>query len=208
MKPSGSHRGSRAPLGHLLGLLLCAGCLAGGSQRGSGVAEDRPAVERPHQTVEVRYATGRPVRGVIDVISKDSNHVRLHVRNREVDTLYVYDGRRLLVHRAHRPYTVYPVAAKHPVALAAVRPWRPSPTGRVFAHLCRGAERVAGARTIAGRNAVGYRCGSPKHPHGGDGSMWLDRKTGVLLRNGVVRARTVHVLGRVDGSTFSTRPPR
>jgi putative intracellular protease/amidase len=152
---------------------------------------------------------GGPVHGAFDVVSKDSNHVRLHARINEVDTLYVYDGRRLLVHKAgrHSPYILYLVAARHPVAMAAVRPWRLNPGGKVFAHLCRGAARLPAAPTIAGRRALGYRCGAPKHHRGGDGSMWLDRETGVLLRNGVLRARTVTVLSRVDGSTFSTEPP-
>jgi hypothetical protein len=102
---------------------------------------------------------------------------------------------------------LYRAAGEQPEALAAVRSWRLDPAGADFAHLCKGAERMARDVAIAGRSAVGYRCGAPKRRPGGERTLWLDRETGVLLENEAFRAREVTLSPEVDASTFSTRLP-
>lgn len=198
----------------LLGLSLCAGCAAGGARHASGVVEGWHAVASPSRAVEVRYALqgqdgAGPPRGRVDVISAGSSHVRLHLRvPGVVESVYVYDGRRLLVHDAGSPasYRLYR-AAGQPEALAAVRSWRLDPAGGDFARLCKGAERMAREVAIAGRTAVGYHCGAPKRRPGGERTLWLDRETGVLLENDAFRAREVTLSPEVDASTFSTDLP-
>lgn len=148
--------------------------------------------------------------GRVDVVSAGSSHVRLHLRVRGVaDRTYVYDGRRLLVHDSGSPASdrVYQEAGEQPEALAVVRSWRLDPTDADFAHLCKGGERVVRRAAIAGRVAVGYRCGAPKRRPGGQRTLWIDRETGVLLANETCRARQVTLSPEVDASTFSTRPP-
>jgi hypothetical protein len=167
--------------------------------------------------VEAHYSmrgrsSQRPVRGVVDVISAGSRHIRLHMQIFGVDeSLYVYDGRRLLVRDTRRrviPYVLYGAPGEHPDVFAAVGSWRLDPAGRPFAHLCKGAEPVARTATIASRTALGFRCSAPKQPRGQAGTIWLDRDTGVLLENDEVLARSVSVSPAVDASTFSTRPPQ
>jgi hypothetical protein len=156
-------------------------------------------------------ASEGPRRGDVYVVSAGSLHVRLDMKVRNVvESRYVYDGRRLLVHdpRYAIPYTLYESPGEHPEALAVVRSWRLDPASEVFAHLCMGAQKVSKAPTIAGRTAVGYNCRAPKHQLRGEGTMWLDRETGVLLRNDAFKAREVTSLPEVDASTlFSTEPP-
>jgi len=178
------------------------------------VGEGWDGVRSPDQVVEVRYSmlergSGGPRREV-DVVSAGSLQVRLDMKFHNVESRYVYDGRRLLVHdpRHDVPYVLYESPGEHPEALAVVRSWRLDPASEVFAHLCMGAQRVSKAPTIAGRTAVGYRCRAPKHHLGGEGTMWLDRDTGVLLRNDAFQAREVTPWPEVDAATFfCTEPP-
>jgi len=199
----------------LLGVSVCGACAAGGAHRATIGPEERDTVASPHRVVEVRYtrpgqASAGAAGAVVDVISAGSSHVRVHLTTDHAERLLVYDGRRLLVHEpgATVPYQVYAAPARHPRALAAVRSWRLDPDSEDFARLCRGAEKVARASTIAGRSAVGYSCGAPKHRRGGAGALWLDRETGVLLRSDAFEAREVTFSTAVDASTFSTEPPR
>jgi hypothetical protein len=199
----------------LLGLSLCAGCAAGRARHATGVVVGWDAVASPSRAVEVRYSLqgqegAEPPRGRVDVISAGSSHVRLHLRVPGVaESVYVYDGHRLLVHDTGSPasYRLYPAAGGRPEALAAVRSWRLDPAGGDFARLCKGAERMAREMAIAGRTAVGYHCGAPKRQHGGERTLWLDRETGVLLKNDAFRARAVNLSPEVDASTFSTDLP-
>ncbi len=172
-------------------------------------------VASPGLMVEAHYSmrgqsSRGPVRGVVDVISAGSSRIRLHMDIYGVgESLYVYDGRRLLVHDTWRavPYVLYEAPLEHPDVFAALRSWRLDPAGGPFARLCKGAEAVARTATIAGRTALGFRCGAPKQPRGQARSIWLDRDTGVLLENGAVLARSVSTSPEVDATTFSTRPP-
>ena len=218
MKPPRVHRDSRVRL-RLLSSLLClwlsAGC-SGGAHREASVDEGRDGVGSPDQVVAVRYSMqGQASEGSrrvdVDVVSAGSLHVRVVMKVRNVvESRYVYDGRRLLVHdpRYAIPYMLYESPGEHPEALAVVRSWRLDPASEVFAHLCMGAQKVSKALIIAGRTAVGYNCRAPKHQRGGEGTMWLDRETGVLLRNDAFQVREVTSLPEVDASTvFSTEPP-
>ena len=219
MKPPRLHRDSRVRLRHLSCLLclsLSAGCSGGGVRREANVDEGWDGVGSPDQVVEVRYSmpgqgSERPRRGDVDVVSAGRLHVRVDMKvHNVVESRYVYDGSRLLVHdpRHAIPYMLYESPDEHPEALAVVRSWRVDPASEVFARVCMGAQRVSKAPTIAGRTAVGYSCFAPKHHLGGEGTMWLDRETGVLLRNDAFRAREVTSLPEVDASTFfSTEPP-
>jgi len=218
MKPPRLHRDSRVRLRQLSSLLclsLSAGCSVGGAHREASVGEGWDGVGSPDKVVEVRYSmlgqgSEGPRRGDVDVVSAGSLHVRLDMKVNNVESRYVYDGRRLLVHdpRHDIPYMLYESPGEHPEALAVVRSWRLDPASEVFAHLCMGAQKVAKAPTIAGRTAVGYSCRAPKHHLGGEGTMWLDRDTGVLLRNDAFQAREVTPLPELDASTFfSTEPP-
>ena len=217
MKPPRVHRDPRVRL-RLLSTLLClslsAGCSAGGAHREAGVDERRDGLGSPDQMVEVRYSmrgqdSEGPRRGDIHVVSAGSLHVRVDMKVRNAVSRYVYDGRRLLVHdpRHAIPYMLYESPGEHPEALAMVRSWRLDPASEIFARLCMGAQKVSKEPTIAGRTAVGYNCRAPKHQLGGEGTMWLDRETGVLLRNDAFQAREVTSLPEVNASTFSTEPP-
>lgn len=200
----------------LLTLSLCAACGPEAAERRTTVDPEPTVAASPGLMVEAHYSTwGRssqePVPGVVDVISAGTSHVRLNMQIHDGDErLYVYDGRRLLVHDTSRvvPYLLYEAPGEHPDVLAAVRSWRLDPTSRVFAHLCRGAEPVGRTASIATRNAVGFRCSAPKQQRGQAGTIWLDRDTGVLLKNEAMLARSVSTSPELDASLFSTRPPR
>ena len=217
MKPRRLHRDSRVRLrclSSLLCLSLSIGCSAGGAHREASVDEGWEGVGSPDQVVEVRYSMqgqGSERRGEVDVVSAGRLHVRLDMKVHNVlESRYVYDGRRLLVRDASYaiPYLLYEAPGEHPEVLAVVRSWRLDPASEAFARLCVGAQKVSKAPIVAGRTAVGYRCRAPKHQLGGEGTMWLDRETGVLLRNDAFQAREVTSLPEVDASTFfSTEPP-
>ena len=196
----------------LLGLSLCAGCAAGRARHATGVVVGWDAVASPSRAVEVRYSLqgqegAEPPRGRVDVISAGSSHVRLHLRVpgvAESGTSTTATGSWCTTPARPR-VRLYPAAGGRPEALAAVRGRLTRRRG--LARLCKGAERMAREVAIAGRTAVGYHCGAPKRRPGGERTLWLDRETGVLLKNDAFRARAVNLSPEVDASTFSTDLP-
>jgi hypothetical protein len=200
----------------LLALSLGAACQPDAARVRTSADPEPTMVASPDLLVEAHYSmrglsSHGPVRGVVDVVSAGSSHIRLHTEIYDVDeSLYVYDGRRLLVHdtRSVIPYVLYEAPGEHPEVFAALRPWRLDPAGTAFARLCKGAEAVARTAIIARRTAAGFRCSAPKRPRGQAGAIWLDRDTGVLLENDAVLARSVSTAPDVAATTFSTRPPQ
>lgn len=218
MKLPAAHLGPLVSLRNvsiLSSLFLCVACEPDAARVRTTADPEPTVVASPGLMVEAHYSmrgqsSRGPVRGVVDVVSAGSSQIRVHMKIYDVgESLYVYDGRRLLVRDTGRdvPYVLYEAPLEHPDVFAALRSWRLDPAGGRFARLCKGAEAVARTATIASRTALGFRCSAPRQPRGQAGTIWLDRDTGVLLENDAVRARSVSTSPEVDTTTFSTRPP-
>ena len=86
--------------------------------------------------------------------------------------LFVYDGKRLLVHdpEEYRPWQLYDAPEEHPDQFASVSNAFSTPGSVEFAKNCRSA-KVVGHQKILGRPATGYRCAGD---HDSDGSECFD----------------------------------
>jgi hypothetical protein len=112
----------------------------------------------------------------------------------------------VLVHDAgsNPAYTLYEAPDEHRDDVDIVHSFWYDPTSPEFATACPSTRR-SGSRSIAGRRADGYSCGTK----GNKGLVIrLDRATGVLLDNGQLRAvrATTAKATQID-KTFSTKPP-
>ncbi len=196
--------------------LAASGC-ASPSHHGTGpsTAPDGRTSSGP---VAVHYeARGRGSEGSFharfDLVAADPTHVRYRLRvTGYAPMLYVYDGRRLLVHdpEEFRHWMLYMAPAEHPDQLSVVTTWFAGPGSTTFSKQCPSA-RPAGHRLILGHRAVGYRCAAQHHRDGSSesgGVQWRDERSGLLLREGPFHATSIDEHPSVTDATFSTVPPK
>ena len=123
--------------------------------------------------------------------------------------LFIRDGNRALGYSADAEprYTLMEAADEHPEDL----PWESSPLdpdSDLLLRVCPSPD-AAGARTILGREAVGYACTWKDPGEGMDQpeKIWLDKATRMLLEYGPMKATEFVVDPEIDVKTFSTKPP-
>ena len=153
-----------------------------------------------------------PDRGREEITVARPDHVRVYFRSNQMEPmLFVYDGRRLLVHdpAEFRPWILYDAPAEHPDQFSMVSDVLSAPGSAAFADRCPSA-RLVGRRTMLGRDAVGYHCAAQHHADGSSesgGTGWFDRKTGLPLFTGHGQSTTIDEHPHITGETFSTEPP-
>jgi len=126
--------------------------------------------------------------------------------------LVIYDGDRLFAHLTdfEDPYQLYESPEKvGGLFYDYVRSWVLPPGSAILAEACPDTQRI-GVRSILGRQAVGYRCGRPSRDTEmvTAREMWVDQATGLVLQAGQIVADEVDDHPTIDGSTFSTTPPK
>ena len=147
----------------------------------------------------------------VDLLVEGTDRVRVTEKATGASPMSViYDGRRLLVHSSEDgpPWTLYEAPTEHADALSAALTWRPDPAAASFGEGCPRAVEL-GAGTVLGRPAHGYRCAA-EHSRDMSSSaytMWLDDRTGVLLKAPFVSATDITEGVPVGSTTFSTTPP-
>ena len=193
-----------------------------------GSASDEPAAEPRResvterggpQVVRVHYTRlgdeeGESYGVEMDVTARGADQSRtkleLLVEGRvDESILFIRDGNRALLHQAEAetPYTLMEAADEYPEDL----PWESSPLdpdSDLLLRVCPSPD-AAGARTILGREAVGYACTWKDPGEGMDQpeKIWLDKATRMLLEYGPMKATEFVVDPEIDVKTFSTKPP-
>jgi peroxiredoxin len=205
-------------IGLLVTVLLVTAC---GSGRPDDAAGGRTAAPSPSRSpkpsaiavrLEARASSGSgTVRFGVDLIALGDDHLRLTFRSPGAPRVtYIWDGRRLLVHDTEevRPWHLYEVAAEHPEELEMVTAWLPDVQGAGFKKMCPASTPLGRAR-ILGRGAHGYHCKAREDAEGSFPAfqLWLDDASGLTLRSGPFRARSIDRHPRITSSTFSTTPP-
>ena len=196
-------------------LTLAAGCAGGTS------STNHPAIPA---SADGSGETSTPIRVVyegdektafqarVELVADGPAHIRIAIRvGGYAPMLYVYDGKRLLVHdpEEYRPWQLYDAPEQHPDQYGTVTSWYADPGSTRFAKNCPSAKEV-GHQTLVGRDAVGYHCASQHHSDGSSQSavvVWLDQATGVMLKVGGIHAVSFEEHPPLNATTFDTHPP-
>ena len=121
----------------------------------------------------------------------------------------VWDGTRLLAYdsQAEHRYVLYEAPREHPDTWSMVEDWLSPPPAPLRGRTC---TSVAQSRSILGRPAVGYSCRHAASAMSDEytDTVWVDQKTGTLLREPYTSAQRLVENARVDETTFSTTPPK
>jgi len=206
-----------------LALLVSTGCGAENGSTGNG-SETPLHTAAGTQAIQARYVVTFPedsdYRVVYEVVTAGEQRVRisLTVPSDYPVTVYrwVWDGHRVLEYgnESDPPsYTLYEAPAEEEGLLPFISSWIATPGSDDFAKECPDAQHLDTTKTIAGRPAIGFRCGTDRP----QATLWIDQETHLLLsqtripsegsENGVLRAEEVTPDPRIDDTTFSTNPP-
>ncbi len=209
--------------GRLLVLSLLTTMFAAGCGSADDKTQPRKGSVSEQQIVQVHYSQpmdpdpeGEGGYGVeMDVIARGVDQSRTKfdwlVEGGRVDesVLIIRDGNRALLFSKgdEKPYTLMEAADENPDDL----PWQSSPLVQdsdLFRQVCPDAAR-SGARTILGREAVGYDCtwDDPDPDMYQAAKIWLDKATRMLLELGSMKATKFVVDPEIEENAFSTKPP-
>ena len=149
----------------------------------------------------------------VDVTTTGPEQIRIqwHIPGDAPPTFYrwVYDGDRIRVYGSDSrvPHELYEAADDYP-DIDYVRSLVLPRGSDLLAEACPDA-RSLGERTIAGADAIGYRCSTEKQrqtPMEAE-EIWIERTRGLVLEAGRFQADEVEAGVPVDAGTFSTEPP-
>jgi hypothetical protein len=230
-----SRRGSRGTMNHrvdtlslraavtvLASVMLCSGCGGGSTSddSGNGPAAEASDVGAIRAQYRLTFGEDDDWYALYEVVTEagEGTRVELTVPVDRPVTVYrvVWDGHRVLEagdEAKDLSYTLYEAPEEEEGLLDFVNLWVLDPDSEAFARVCPEADPLDDTREIAGRSAIGFRC----EVETGQGTLWIDRETHLLLLQsgvpgeggepGTFRAERVTLDAPTDAQTFWTQPP-